>query len=350
MPAAQIETSSLAVTACPRCSGTGIYVGQRRDGSRYEGRCYTCQGYNGLRQPSRRASALPPAPFVVVPAIDPAAPIPPLGASRNTAALQAFRYYYAAEYDWLVTQAAAGVNFAVSLLSGIKRYGNLTPRQLAAVQRNLRNVEASPPVAADESSALPVFTQSQVVSAINARQPLPHEYRIVDEPAAIPSPGLTAEQMVAHVATVAPITRNTPAPATADMSRIFTAFDAAAASGLQKVRLTLGNVEFRRTGSAFRAGGQGMVAAYYKTPLGFAYYGWFDRAGQFHPSNTFRDDRDVALLAFQTAAADPQSAARTHGNDTGHCSCCRRLLTDPVSVMQGIGPVCAERFFPRASF
>lgn len=36
--------------------------------------------------------------------------------------------------------------------------------------------------------------------------------------------------------------------------------------------------------------------------------------------------------------------AKEWGWATGHCVCCGRLLTDPVSVEAGIGPICASRF------
>ena len=36
--------------------------------------------------------------------------------------------------------------------------------------------------------------------------------------------------------------------------------------------------------------------------------------------------------------------AKAWGWATGFCVCCSRLLTDPVSVEAGIGPICASRF------
>ncbi len=44
---------------------------------------------------------------------------------------------YPAEYGWLVAKAPKS-GFAASLLSGLKRYGSLTPKQLEAVQRIVR--------------------------------------------------------------------------------------------------------------------------------------------------------------------------------------------------------------------
>lgn len=61
----------------------------------------------------------------------------------------------------------------------------------------------------------------------------------------------------------------------------------------------------------------------------------------------FKDNRactaetESRILAV---AADPKSAAIAFGKKFGKCSACGRDLTDAVSVANGIGPICAERF------
>lgn len=35
---------------------------------------------------------------------------------------------------------------------------------------------------------------------------------------------------------------------------------------------------------------------------------------------------------------------RTDGFAVGSCGCCGRELTDPESIRQGIGPICADKF------
>ena len=50
------------------------------------------------------------------------------------------------------------------------------------------------------------------------------------------------------------------------------------------------------------------------------------------------------MTGVQTCALPISAAARTHGLETGNCSCCNRLLTDPESVRKGIGPICESRF------
>lgn len=44
-------------------------------------------------------------------------------------------------------------------------------------------------------------------------------------------------------------------------------------------------------------------------------------------------------------AADPIGAARLYGKKTGTCACCGRELTDPVSIENGIGPICESKWF-----
>ncbi|OEJ20902.1 DUF6011 domain-containing protein [Streptomyces subrutilus] len=39
-----------------------------------------------------------------------------------------------------------------------------------------------------------------------------------------------------------------------------------------------------------------------------------------------------------------KEAAEAYGKEHGLCAACGRLLTDPVSVARGIGPVCLKHF------
>jgi hypothetical protein len=48
--------------------------------------------------------------------------------------------------------------------------------------------------------------------------------------------------------------------------------------------------------------------------------------------------------ALMFAALQPLQAMQQFGRLTGRCSCCRRTLTDPVSVQLGIGPICKAKF------
>lgn len=43
-------------------------------------------------------------------------------------------------------------------------------------------------------------------------------------------------------------------------------------------------------------------------------------------------------------AKDPYQMAIAYGKDTGICCCCGRLLTNPISIELGIGPICRGYF------
>lgn len=291
--------TTTATVTCERCNGTGQYHGTRRDGSSYIGRCFACQGYQRTGHRSCRTGTV-------------AAPAVPVTITPRMAAFQA---QYPAEFAWLQANSAAGVGFASSLLAGMARYGGLTPRQLAAVQRNLGQVEQ--PVAAEPALVhRPTEAEIQILAG---GAPVLQEQR---EAVAAAHPDLAARVL----------------PVTIDMTQIFAAFDAAAASGLRKVRLTLGDIELRRTGERFRHG-SGNVMIY----LSGQYRGYVSRDNVFH-LGVGRVLTPTEADHVRTAVANPRAAAATHGHDTGYCSCCRRLLTDPPSVMAGIGPVCIRRF------
>jgi hypothetical protein len=64
--------------------------------------------------------------------------------------------------------------------------------------------------------------------------------------------------------------------------------------------------------------------------------------GRFVPGRDCTPELQAAIMA---AAADPVAAAIAYGRRTGNCCCCGKLLTDPVSVERGIGPICESRWF-----
>jgi hypothetical protein len=117
-------------------------------------------------------------------------------------------------------------------------------------------------------------------------------------------------------------------------ARVSAAFDAAARSGLRRPRITISGFQL----SLAPATGRNPGAIYVKD--NGAYVGKVV-GGVFYPGRDFNGDR---LQALQSVFADPAAAARNHGLETGECSCCGRLLTDPESVRKGIGPICEGRF------
>lgn len=73
-----------------------------------------------------------------------------------------------------------------------------------------------------------------------------------------------------------------------------------------------------------------------------AYLGKIDGTGRFSPS---RDCVAENVDALRVIGADPLAAARESGKLTGRCSCCGRELSDPISIQNGIGPICEQKFF-----
>lgn len=61
--------------------------------------------------------------------------------------------------------------------------------------------------------------------------------------------------------------------------------------------------------------------------------------GKITPAGVYYGDENLKE-ALTKATENPQEAAVAYGRQTGNCSCCGRLLTDPVSIFGGIGPIC----------
>jgi hypothetical protein len=54
-------------------------------------------------------------------------------------------------------------------------------------------------------------------------------------------------------------------------------------------------------------------------------------------------DRARCEFIFKAIAHDPRAASIRYGRELGHCGICGKTLTDPTSIENGIGPVCAGR-------
>lgn len=54
-----------------------------------------------------------------------------------------------------------------------------------------------------------------------------------------------------------------------------------------------------------------------------------------------RGDRHAVL---NTLAVDPKAAALLYSHEHKLCAVCQSPLSDPVSLAEGIGPICAKRF------
>lgn len=119
-----------------------------------------------------------------------------------------------------------------------------------------------------------------------------------------------------------------------DTKALEEAFTKALASGLKRVRLTMGDMEVKPAKATSANAG-----ALYVTEAG-EYLGKV-MGGKFLRVRACSNDQEAKVLNL---LQDPKAAAQAYGIETGVCCICNRELTDPVSVAQGIGPICADRF------
>lgn len=119
-----------------------------------------------------------------------------------------------------------------------------------------------------------------------------------------------------------------------DVSRIEQMFDVARASGLKRLGFRAEGV----TISAAAPTSSNPGALYVK--VGTEYQGKI-AGGKFHPVSSCLPTTAARVLEV---AADPTGQAKMYGLKTGRCSCCGAELTDPVSIANGIGPICQSRW------
>jgi hypothetical protein len=70
------------------------------------------------------------------------------------------------------------------------------------------------------------------------------------------------------------------------------------------------------------------------------YYGKLQN-GKFYGTRAATKEIEDALMAI---AADPLAESLKYSRRTGRCGCCGHVLVNPVSILAGIGPICAENF------
>jgi len=54
--------------------------------------------------------------------------------------------------------------------------------------------------------------------------------------------------------------------------------------------------------------------------------------------------RAAVVAILEELEANPLEAAKKYGRESGRCCSCGRDLTDPASIENGIGPICATKF------
>lgn len=254
---------------CTKCGGSGVYRGYSSRGHK----CFECDGV-GFKE------------FKTAPDVRAKHRLKAAEKRQqkvNVLAERASRYH--AEHPevsaWLLANAKTADDFASSLLGAIDKYGHLTERQEAAVERCIaRDAERK---------------------AEWARQ---------DAARAAAAPAVSIAAVEASLAN-------------------------AKASGIQFPKLRLADFVFSPAGASSANAG----SIYVKTRDG-DYLGKIQN-GKFLKVRACTDEQEAEVVEV---ASDPKQAAIAYGRRTGSCSCCGRTLTNHASIELGIGPICAEKF------
>jgi hypothetical protein len=257
-------TGETYVENCQKCRGSGIYYGRSRHGQK----CFTCKGvgrFTFRTSPEQRAKARAQAHASKVRKVE--------------AAVAGFAESHPEAAAWIAAKRG-GFGFAQAMHEAVERYGHLTDKQMATVER-LRAADAERDAARAKARA----------------------------------------------------EREANAPVM-DLSRVAAAFQSAFDKGAKRVSLRLAGFKFKPA----KATGANPGAIY--VTQGETYLGKV-QDGRFKRSFECTEVLEQEIVGL---AADPETAAIAYGRQFGVCAICNRDLTDPESVQRGIGPVCAEKF------
>jgi Family of unknown function (DUF6011) len=247
---------------CRKCGGSGRF-------GRF-GQCFACKGRGRLEfktsPQTRERNRL-------------------VAADRKARAeeqnLAAFAKAHKAEHAWMVTQAPS-FEFARAMLEAVIKFGDLTEKQMAAVQKCVARAQTRVTERAAREAAAPAVDVSKIEAAFaRARQ------------------GAADDR-----------------------------------EGIKWLSLRLDTFKF----SDAPARDPWPAAIFVKE--GEAKLGRIV-GGKFICSRVCDDATQARVLA---AIADPAAAAIAFGQRTGSCSVCGRELTNAESRKLGIGPICAEKF------
>ena len=118
------------------------------------------------------------------------------------------------------------------------------------------------------------------------------------------------------------------------VSKVVDAFAHATEAGLKRPKMYLGDFLFKLAPKSGRNAG-----AIYVTEDD-EYLGKI-ADGKFQAAHVCTEAQKAAIVEV---CADPEQAAKAFGQKTGRCSCCARELTDPESIANSIGPICAAHY------
>ena len=256
---------------CPKCNGTGRftfgYVNVR------SGECFACKGKGKMSfktSPATRAKAKASAQRRATAKAD-----------AQAVKVQEWKDANPAETKWMEASAER-FEFARSMLDALNKYGHLTEKQMATVQR----------LTVQDAERQAQRIAEQAVRAETA-------------------PELSVEA-------------------------IEVAFNTAKQAGIKFPKLRLDSFMFSPAGENSKNAG----AVYVKSKEDGVYLGKVMGGRLF----TSRDCTQEAQERIVAVASDPKQAAIAYGQRFGSCAVCGRELTDSDSVDRGIGPICASKY------
>ena len=256
---------------CTKCNGSGRYTfGYVHIRS---GECFACKGKGKLTfktSPSTRAKAKASAQRRAE-----------AKAEAKATTVQEWKDANPTEYAWMATSAER-FEFARAMLEALNKFGSLTEKQFATVQR--------------------LTVQSQ--EFMKARE----------------------AEKTARIASAPVVT----------VEAIEVAFNNAKQAGVKRPKLRLDTFVF----SPASENSANVGAIYIKNKEDGMYLGKVMNGRLF----TSRDCTTEASERIVAVASDPAQAAIAYGKKFGACSVCGRALTDADSIARGIGPVCAENY------
>jgi hypothetical protein len=249
---------------CKKCSGTGKWTSY----SGYTQRtCYACKGvgFHEFKTDSvTRAKARERS--VVV------------KATKEADRLAGFAEQYESEYSWMV-ESAPTFSFAQNMLDALKKYGSLTERQLASVQKCVIS-SADRAIARAQEQAQRVETAPEV-----------------------------------------------------NLGALAEAFANAKKKGGKYPRLRLDSFVFAPASDTSKNAGAIYIEEHGQY-LGKVVGNKFIKV---------RECSDAQEQRIIEASIDPKESAIKYGRMMGACSVCNRTLVDPESIEMGIGPICAGK-------
>lgn len=250
---------------CGSCRGSGNFITYS---GRVGGACFKCKGKGQVpfkTSPEKRAADAE-------------------RKRKNLATkLEAFVTAHADEWAWIATEAPK-FDFAKSMFDKLLKDGELTPGQLAAVQKLIAREQARTEAEAAQKEAAPVIEE-------------------------------------------------------ASLAKIEEAFAAAIARDIARPKLRLDTFMFSPARSGVNAGSIYVKHLTETNRDGEKRYLGKITDGKFLKSWGCTPEEEQRIIA---AAMAPLAAATAYGRREGRCSFCGRKLTKSESIDRAIGPICAE--------